>query len=212
MNSKHPTFDKIDSGVYKVIRAISYAAGAFLFAIMALAVINVILEKLHKMGVPVNGIGDTKQWVQYLNVCVVYFATAFVTLERGHSNMDLLTRRYPSIVQTILSAVAYLAGAAVFSYIGYLGVTKVLAGQLANNARINETLATSFPQWPFGVAYSFGFFLLGFSCLWAFIRICFGKAPAQDAVDIEAKNKELLEQAAAEAAAAELEEGKEESK
>ena len=207
MNSKHPTFDKIDSGVYKVIRVISYAAGVFLFAIMALAVINVILEKLHKMGVPVNGIGDTKQWVQYMNICVVYFATAFVTLERGHSNMDLLTRRYPTIVQKILNAVAYLAGTVIFSYIGYLGVVKVVMGQIENNARINETLATSFPQWPFGVAYSFGFFLLGFSCLWAFVRICFGKAPAQDAVDVEAKNKELLEQAAAEAA----EEGKEDA-
>ena len=208
MNSKHPTFDKVDSIVYKVIRTISYAAGAFLLAIMVLAVVNVILEKAHKMGIPVNGIGDTKQWVQYMNVCVVYFATAFVTLERGHSNMDLLTRRYPTIVQKVLNAVAYLAGAGIFSYIGYLGVTKVLLGQIANNARINETLATSFPQWPFGLAYSFGFFLLGFSCLWAFIRICFGKAAAQDAVDIEAKNKELLEQAAAEAAA---EEGKEDA-
>ncbi len=208
MNSKHPTFDKIDSGVYKVIRVISYAAGAFLCAIMLLAVVNVILEKLHKLGVPVSGIGDTKQWVQYLNVCVVYFATAYVTLERGHSNMDLLTRRYPIIVQKVLSAVAYLAGAGIFSYIGYLGVTKVLAGQLENNARINETLATSFPQWPFGAAYSFGFFLLGFSCLWAFVRILFGKSPAQEAVDVEAKNKELLEQAAAEAAT----DGEEESK
>lgn len=208
MSSKHPTFDKIDSGVYKTIRVVSYAAGIFLFAIMALATINVILEKLHKMGVPVNGIGDTKQWVQYMNVCVVYFATAFVTLERGHSSMDLLTRVYPSIVQKVLSAVAYLAGTAIFGYIGYLGVVKVVSGQIANNARINETLATSFPQWPFGVAYSFGFFLLGFSCLWAFVRILYGKAPAQDAVDVEAKNKELLEQAAAEAAA---EEGKEET-
>ena len=122
--------------------------------------------------------------------------------------MDLLTRRYPTIVQKILGAVAYLAGTVVFSYIGYLGVVKVLMGQIENNARINETLATSFPQWPFGLAYSFGFFLLGFSCLWAFVRICFGKAVAQDAVDIEAKNKELLEQAAAEAAA---EEGKEDA-
>ena len=208
MNSKHPTFDKVDSVVYKVIRVISYAAAFFLLAIMLLAVVNVVLEKAHKMGVPVSGIGDTKQWIQYMNVCLVYFATAYVTLERGHSNMDLLTRRYPTLVQKILSAVAYVAGAVIFSYIGYLGVTKVLAGQLANNARINETLATSFPQWPFGAAYSFGFFLLGFSCLWAFVRICFGKAPAQEAVDVEAKNKELLEQAAAEAA----ENGEEESK
>lgn len=208
MNSKHPTFDRVDSVVYKVIRVISYASAAFLFGIMMLAVVNVVLEKLHKLGVPVSGIGDTKQWIQYMNVCLVYFATAYVTLERGHSNMDLLTRHYPVIVQKILSAVAYVAGTVIFSYIGYLGVVKVLLGQLENNARINETLATSFPQWPFGACYSFGFFVLGFSCLWAFIRILFGKSPAQEAVDVEAKNKELLEQAAAEAA----EEGKEESK
>lgn len=209
MNSKPSAFDKVDNAVYKALRVVSYAAGVFLCAIMVLAVVNVILEKLHKMGVPVNGIGDTKQWIQYLNICVVYLATAYVTLERGHSNMDLLTRRYPKIVQKILNMLAYLCGTVVFGYIGYLGVVKVLAGQLQNNARINETLATSFPQWPFGVAYSFGFFLLAFSCLWAFVRICFGRPAAREAVDVEAKNKELLEQAAAEAAA---ENGEEESK
>ena len=135
MNSKHPAFDKVDSVVYRVLKVISYLAGIFLLAIMLLAVVNVVLEKLHKVDVPVSGIGDTKQWIQYMNICVVYFATAFVTLERGHSSMDLLTRRYPKIVQKILNAVAYLAGTVVFGFISYLGVVKVLAGQLANNAR-----------------------------------------------------------------------------
>ena len=205
MNSKHPAFDKVDSVVYRVLKVISYLAGIFLLAIMLLAVVNVVLEKLHKINVPVSGIGDTKQWIQYMNICVVYFATAFVTLERGHSSMDLLTRRYPKIVQKILNAVAYLAGTVVFGFISYLGVVKVLAGQLANNARINETLATSFPQWPFGAVYAFGFAILSFSCLWAVVRICFGKGVAQEAVDVEAKNAELLEQAAREAAAEEKE-------
>lgn len=211
MKKQHPTFDKVDAAVYKVIRVISYLAAFFLLAIMVLAVVNVILEKAHKMGVPVSGIGDTKQWIQYMNICVVYFATAFVTLERGHSNMDLLTRRYPKIVQKILTFVAYVAGTVVFGYIGYLGIVKVLAGQLANNARINETLASSFPQWPFGVVYAFGFLLLAFSCLWGVVRICFGKNVAQEAVDVEAKNAELLKEAEAEAALA-ANNGEEESK
>ena len=202
MKKQHPTFDKVDAAVYKIIRVISYLAAFFLLAIMVLAVVNVILEKAHKMGVPVSGIGDTKQWIQYMNICVVYFATAFVTLERGHSNMDLLTRRYPVIVQKILTVVAYVAGTAVFGYIGYLGIVKVLAGQLANNARINETLSTSFPQWPFGAVYAFGFLILSFSCLWGVVRVCFGKNVAQEAVDVEAKNAELLKEAAAEAALA----------
>ena len=202
MKKQHTTFDKVDAVVYKVIRFVSYFAAIFLLAIMVLAVANVILEKAHKMGVPVSGIGDTKQWIQHMNICVVYFATAFVTLERGHSNMDLLTRRYPAVVQKVLNFVAYIAGTAVFGYIGYLGVVKVLAGQIANNARLNETLATSFPQWPFGVAYAFGFLLLAFSCLWGVVRLIFGKPVAQEAVDVEAKNAELLKEAEAEAALA----------
>lgn len=211
MRKQHPTFDKVDAAVYKVIRFVSYFAAIFLLAIMVLAVLNVILEKAHKMGVPVSGISDTKQWIQYINICVVYLATAFVTLERGHSSMDLLTRRYPRIVQKVLSIVAYGAGTLVFGYIGYLGIVKVLNGQLTNNARINETMASSFPQWPFGAVYSFGFLLLAFSCLWGVLRICCGKNVAQDAVDVEAKNAELLKQAEAEAALKQ-ENGEEETK
>ena len=209
MKKEHPTFDKVDAVVYKVIRFVSYFAAAFLCAILLLAVVNVILEKAHKMGVPVSGIGDTKQWIQNLNICVVYLATAFVTLERGHSSMDLLTRHYPVVVQKALNVIAYLAGTVVLGYIGYLGVVKVLAGQLKNNARINETLATSFPQWPFGVVYAFGFLILAFSCLWGVVRLFFGKNVAQEAVDVEAKNAELLKQAEEEAAALAAKNGEE---
>ena len=210
MNNKLSAFDKVDRVVYKALKVVSYLAAFFLLAIMVLAVVNVILEKLHKMNVPVSGIGDTKQWVQYMNVCVVYFATAFVTLERGHSNMDLLTRRYPKVVQKALNVVAYCAGTVVFGYIGYLGGFKVLAGQIANNARINETLASSFPQWPFGLVYTFGFTILSLSCLWGVVRVIFGKAVAQEAVDVEAENAELLKKAALEETAA-ASEGKEDA-
>jgi TRAP-type C4-dicarboxylate transport system permease small subunit len=184
-------FDKVDQVIYKLLRYISYGATFFLFVTMMIAVINVVLEKLHKLGVPVSGIGDTVNWIKYMNVCVVYLCTAYITLERGHSGIDLLTRHYPKIVQRILSGIAYLAGAVVIGYISYLGYVKVFAGQLANNARINDTLATSFPQWPFGLVYFVGMGLLSFSCLWAFVRICFGRKPAQEAVDPEEVNAEL---------------------
>lgn len=207
MKKSHPGFDRVDSIVYRIFRTISYLAAFFLLAIMLLATVNVILEKLHKLNVPVSGFGDTKQLIQYFNVCVVYFATAFVTLERGHSSMDLLTRHYPAAVQKLLTFIAYTAGTVVLGYIGYLGIVKVLAGQIANNARINDTLATSFPQWPFGVVYALGFLLLSFSCLWGAVRVCFGRNVAQEAVDVEAKNAELLKEAEAEAALAAKTEG-----
>ena len=185
-------FDKVDSVLYKALRYISYVATVFLLGIMLLAFLNVVLEKLHKLGVPVNGIGDTMNWIKYMNICVVYLATAYVTLERGHSGLDLLTRHYPKVVQKLLGVLAYLCGTVVIGYISYLGYTKVLVGQIEKNARINDTLAASFPQWPFGVVYMVGMGLLAFSCLWAAIRIIAGRKPAAEAVDMEEKNKEAL--------------------
>lgn len=194
------TFDKVDGVVYKALRYISYAATVFLVAIMLVAFINVILEKLHKLGVPVNGIPDTMQWVQYMNICVVYLATAFVTLERGHSGLDLLTRHYPKWLQKALTAFAYLCGAVVIGYMAYLGYIKVLVGQIEKNARINETVATAFPQWPFGVVYLVGMALLAFSCLWAIVRVCAGRSVASDARDIEEDTRQKLAEKAAEEA------------
>lgn len=183
------TFMAVDAVVYKILRWISYGAIAFLAVMMVMATANVILEKLHKIGVPVSGIPDTQNWIKFMNICVVYLGTAFVTLERGHSGLDLLTRHYPKVVQRILSALAYLCGAGVIGLITYIGYVKVLLPQIANNTRINETLATAFPQWPFGVIYVAGMGLLAFSCLWAFLRICFGMKAAQEAVDLEEENE-----------------------
>ncbi len=188
---KQSTFDKVDAVVYKVLKWISYGAIVFLALMMVMAFFNVVLEKLHKIGVPVSGIANTQNWIKFMNICVVYLGTAFVTLERGHSGLDLLTRRYPVVVQRILSALAYFSGFVVISFITYVGYVKVLSVQIANNVKINETIATSFPQWPFGVVYVVGMGLLAFSCFWAFLRICYGKKPAQEAVDPDAENKKL---------------------
>ena len=43
-------FDKVDSVIYKALRYISYVATVFLLGIMLMAFINVVLEKLHKLG------------------------------------------------------------------------------------------------------------------------------------------------------------------
>ncbi len=194
MKTEHPTFDKVDNVAYKIFRYISYAATAFLFLTMMTAVINVILEKLHKLGVPVSGINDTVNWIKYMNICVVYLCTGYITLERGQSGVDLLTRRYPPAVQKILGILAYVSGTVVIAYISYLGYTKVVISHIEKNVRINDTIASSFPQWPFSLLYAIGMALLSFSCLWAVIRILFGKKPAQDAIDPEEENAKSVKE------------------
>lgn len=188
-------FDKIDNGIFKTLKYISYVATVFLAAMMILAVVNVVLEKLKKIGVPVEGIGDTPNWIMYMNIGVVFLASAYVTLERGHSGVDLLTRHYPKAIQNALGVLTHLAGCVVFAYISYLGYIKVLIPQLANNARINDTLASSFPQWPFGALYIFGMVILSFSQLWGAVRICMGQPAASNAANLEKESEELLAQA-----------------
>jgi len=192
---KKSWFDKVDNGIFKTLKCVSYAATVFLAAMMVLAVVNVVLEKLKKIGVPVEGIGDTPNWIMFMNIGVVFLASAYVTLERGHSGVDLLTRHYPKIVQEVLSALSHLAGFVVFVFVSYLGYIKVLIPQLENNARINDTLASSFPQWPFGALYIFGMALLAFSQLWGVVRVCMGRPAASDAANLEKESKELLAQA-----------------
>lgn len=194
MESKQSRFDKVDNAVYKILRAIAYCGTVFLAGIMLLAFVNVVLEKLHKIGVPVTGIADTANMIKFMNVAVVYLATGFVTLERGHTSVDLLTRRYHRYVQTAIEAISHLAGAIIIAYVTYLGYLRVLTNQIENNARINDTLASSWAQWPFGLIYVVGMGLLSFSFLWGFIRICFRRPAASAAVDPEAENEKLLAQ------------------
>ena len=192
---KKTLFDKIDNGIFKALKAVSYAATVFLAAIMILAVVNVVLEKLKKVGVPVSGIGDTPNWIMFMNIGVVFLASAYVTLERGHSGVDLLTRHYPKIVKNILAAISHLCGFAIIGLVTYVGYKKVLVPQIVNESHINETLASSFPQWPFGALYIFGMGILAISQLWGFVRICMGRPAASHAVDLEKESEELLAQA-----------------
>lgn len=185
-------FDKVDNVVYRALRIVSYMATAFLALIMVIAVVNVILEKLAKAGLPVSGVASSTNWIQFLNVGVVYLATAYVTLERGHAGVDLLTKHYPKTVQRILYAFAHLSGSVVIGYIAYRGFVKVLAEQLSNNARINSTLGSSFPQWPFGVIYCVGMSLFAFSFFWGFLRICFNKPAASEAADLDEVREGIL--------------------
>ena len=86
----------------------------------------------------------------------------------------------------------------VIGYISYLGYIKVFVGQIEKNARINDTMASSFPQWPFGLVYFVGMGLLAFSCIWAIVRIIAGRAVATEARDIEEDTRQKLAEKAAE--------------
>lgn len=190
----HSLFDRIDDKLFKVLKAVSYISLIFLIAITALAFINVCGEKLQKMGLPfARGIPNAYVIIKYCNVPVVYLTAAYVTLERGQTGMDLLTKHYPPVVRKILAIIASLVSTAMIGFITYRGIVKVLADQIKHNTRIDNNLATAFPEWPFGVIYVLGLALLAFSFFWQLLRIIMNRPATNTTLDLDDMKQRIIE-------------------
>ena len=61
---KKTAFAKVDGVVTRVLKYIAYISAACLLGIMLVAFINVIGEKLRKLGLPVTGIPASTEIVQ----------------------------------------------------------------------------------------------------------------------------------------------------
>lgn len=191
-------FDRADRVVFQALKILSYIATVFLVAITLMAFLNVCGEKLQKCGVLFfHGIPNANVWIKYWNIPVVYLTAGYVTLESGHTNMDLLTKHYPRIVNKILGIISSLVSAGMILFITQRGVVKVLADQFAHHTRIDANIASSFPEWPFGVVYVLGFAVLAFSFLWQMLRIIMDRPPVNRAVDLDQMKQKILEDEAA---------------
>lgn len=162
------TFEKIDGVVCKVLKCIAYVSAACLIAIMLVAFFNVVGEKLRKIGLPVTGIPASTEIVQYLHIPVVFLAAAFVTLDRGHTNIDLLSSKFPKLVQKICKIFGHLVGIAVCGLISWRGFIQM--GKFIARHKMSSVSGIGFPLWPFALILGVGFILLAISFLWAIVR------------------------------------------
>jgi len=185
------TFQRIDNVVVKFLKMITYLSAIALIGIMLVAVINVVGEKLAKLGLPVSGIPMSTEIITYLNIPVVFFAAAFVQLDTGHTRIDLIVG-VSKTVNFISGILGSILGAVICSFVGYRGL--VLMGQnYTQNAR-SAASTVSFPIWPFNLILSLGFFLLALAFLWCIVRLFAqkGEGEKKHSFDpkIEGKRKE----------------------
>lgn len=154
---------KIDRVVFRVLKVISYISAIALVAVAVICTANVVTTKLFKFGIL-----NATEIVTYLNIPVVFLAIAFIQVERGHTNIDLLSSRFPMVVQKIITVVGYALGAFVCGFIGWrsvtLTITKYTQMAKASAAR------TSFVIWPFAAIVAFGFLILALSMVWSIVR------------------------------------------
>jgi TRAP-type C4-dicarboxylate transport system permease small subunit len=156
-------FRKIDRIVVKTIRLVSYGSGFCLVAIMLMAFFNVLGEKLFKHGIPTS-----TETIQYLHVPVVFLAAAYVTLDRGHTRIDLLSSRFPPGLQKTCALAGNLLGIFICSFISYRGF--IQTGRFFARHRMSSVTGIGFPLWPFALLFSLGFVLLSLSFLWSIVR------------------------------------------
>ena len=172
---KKTAFAKVDGVVTRVLKYIAYISAACLLGIMLVAFINVIGEKLRKLGLPVTGIPASTEIVQYLHIPVVFLAAAFVTLDRGHTRIDLLCVKLPKALQKVFALIGNLCGIGICTLIGYRGFIQM--GKFISRHKMSSVSGVGFPLWPFALIMSVGFILLALSFLWAIVRDLAGYQP-----------------------------------
>ena len=156
-------YEKADTVVVSILKYISYISGVCLVLIMLVAFFNVLGEKILHKGIPVS-----MDIIQYLHIPVVFLACGFVTLDNGHTTIDLVSRKLPEKVRNVINTIGNLMATFICSFVGIRGLAQ-MKKFIATHARTRAT-GQGFAKWPFALVFSVGFFLLAFSFLWAITR------------------------------------------
>ena len=170
LNDDFSGFLRVDQVVRKILRFFCWLSAVALMVVMFVAFFNMAGEKLGRLGISwAQGIPNSTAIIQYFHIPLVFLAAGYVTLDQGHTRIDLLIQKWPK-AEKIFMLIGHVLGAAVSFFISYRGVFVTLADNLRLNARINTT-ADSWVAWPFTLCHCVGFFLLGCSFIWAFVRM-----------------------------------------
>ena len=163
-------FLRADKVVRKILHFFCWVSAAALVIIMLIAFINVIGEKLGRAGIAwAQGIPNSTDMIKHFHIPLVFLAAGYVTLDQGHTRIDLLIQKAPR-VEKVFMAVGHVLGAALSFFISYRGTFVILAEDLRIHKHIG-TSASSWLVWPFTVCHCLGFLLLGFSFIWALVRM-----------------------------------------
>lgn len=174
MSNQAPTlYDKLDSVIVKILRYVSYISGVCLILIMFVAFFNVLGEKIFHKGIPAS-----TEIIQYLHIPVVFLACGYVTMDTGHTKIDLLSSKLPQGVQFVINIIGNVIATLITGFVGYRGLVQM--GKFMSTHAKSSTTGVGFAKWPFALIFSVGFFLLAISFVWATVRLIVEKKRAKN--------------------------------
>ena len=130
--------------------------GAYIIGIpiFLMAIIETLNAFGRKLWIPFPCAVET---VESLLVITTYFGASIVAIERGHVNVDLVTRELPRPVQNYVAIFADVVGAAVFGLLTWGAWRMALYAVRIMEERLG---VYRFPLWPFKLLFAFGLTLL----------------------------------------------------
>ena len=106
--------------------------------------------------------------VESLLVITTYFGVSIVAIERGHVNVDLVTRKLPQAIQNYVAIFADVVGAAVFGLLAWGAWRMAVYSVTIMEMRLG---VYRFPLWPFKLLFAFGLTLLVIQLVFNIIKL-----------------------------------------
>lgn len=160
---EHPVALRIDKAVFRFMHAVSMASMVALLAVAVICSVDSLSTKIFSTSIP-----SGTDWVTYLNIPVVFLAMGFLQVERGNTVVDLLSNKFPPVVQKVIRTASNVLGTAICGYLGYCQF-RLTADKFAKHA-MSSSQMSAFPVWPFALIIAIGYSLVAVSFFWCIFR------------------------------------------
>lgn len=159
----HAWAEKIDRIVFKIMYGFSLAAAVALIIIAVLSTVDSLGTAIFSKSVP-NG----TDWVTYLNIPVVFLSMGFIQVERGNTVVDLLSNKFPKVIQKGVKIFGYALGTFLCAFLCKCEFS-LMMDKLTSGTR-SSSAGNAFPVWPFAAIIAIGYLTVAVAFLWSIFR------------------------------------------
>jgi TRAP-type C4-dicarboxylate transport system permease small subunit len=156
-------FSVFDTWTTRVCKGTSVFAAFCGALMMTIAVLEVINRTLFRFVIPMG-----VEFIEELNVYLVFLVIAYVALQRGHIRITVLERLFPTAVIYVLRIFGYLLGIAIFGIAAWQTWNFTV---YAYGVPMEKFGPWDFDRWPFIAGLFFGW-----ACLVVAFMVLIGRA------------------------------------
>ena len=152
----------IDAVITRITKWALFVSIACIVYIMTIATIDIIATKFFNSPIP-----STAEFIENLNILLVFMGMAFVQLERGHIVGPVFEKRFPKAVNKAIALAGYIMGILVCGLVSWGAL--VLTQDMIAVGHTKKSLI-DFPLWPFALCLFVSFAMLAIAYVLSIVR------------------------------------------